>query len=261
MELINELFEFYEDYKEEKGFIGFSVKGCPIPYFAVKNGGFPVAVLTGAIHAREYVTGYVLLKEIGYLKTAVFPGKVYVIPVVNPDGVKVVKSVKNYKANANGVDLNANFPARYGTGEKNVKRRGFSDYIGKYPLSEEESKALYYFTESANPDFTLSLHTKGEEIYYDFYDEFLAKRDYKYALIAEKLTGYKVVKNLPSAGGYKDLCVGRYKIPSLTTECGSDDLIHPIDKSHADEIFGRIKDIPPEILKEIYRDKNGRKES
>ena len=128
-------------------------------------------------------------------------------------------------------------------------------------MSEEESKALYYFTERANPDFTLSLHTKGEEIYYDFYDEFLAKRDYKYALTAEKLTGYKVVKNLPSAGGYKDLCVERYKIPSLTTECGSDDLFHPIDKTHADEIFGKIKDIPSEILKEIYRDKNGRKES
>ena len=133
MELINELFEFYEDYKEEKGFIGFSVKGCPIPYFAVKKGDYPVAVLTGAIHAREYVTGYVLLKEIGYLKTAVFPGKVYVIPVVNPDGVKIVKSVKNYKANANGVDLNVNFPARYGTGEKNVNKRGFSCFLRRTP--------------------------------------------------------------------------------------------------------------------------------
>lgn len=257
MELIQNLFAFYEKFEEEKGYIGFTEKGYPIPYFAVRKTDYPVLIITGAIHAREYVTGSVVLKTAKYLQKTLRQGKVYAVPVANADGVKITKVLPLYKANARGTDLNTNFPARWGTGEFNVKVKGQSGFVGEYTLSESETQALASFTERIKPDITLSLHTKGEEIYYDFFDDELEKRDRRFADVVAKITGYKIVMGLKSSGGYKDFCVERYKIPSLTVEAAPDFLSHPIGEEYVDEIFEKVKDVPSALIEEMLK-LNGR---
>ena len=90
---------------------------------------------------------------------------------------------------------------------------------------------------------TVSYHTKGEEIYYNFFQKKGHKKRDK--LIAEQFarsTGY-LIKNVEkvSSGGYKDWCVQKLGIPALTIEVGSDDLTHPIKAIHLQEIFERNK--------------------
>ena len=52
--------------------------------------------------------------------------------------------------------------------------------------------------------------------------------DKRGAEIIASATGYKPVIIYGSAGGYKDWCIQKLKIPAYTIECGSDSLEHPI---------------------------------
>lgn len=243
MDVIESVNEFYKNFDGEKGYIGVSEGGALIPYMK-RGSGKPVLIVTAAIHAREYITSYVLLKMIKNFDKGI-EGSVYFIPLLNPDGVKISLYKKPlYKANLNGVDLNTNFDARWGTGVKNVRYKGDENYIGEFPFSEKETRALRDFTLKISPDMTVSYHAKGEEIYYEFYQsEKDLKRDFLLAKAAARSTGYKIRTPYGSAGGYKDWCIEKLKIPALTIEVGSDRLSHPIKKEFADEIFEKNKNI------------------
>ncbi len=138
-----------------------------------------------------------------------------------------------WKANIRGVDLNVNFDARWATGKQNVFRRGSENFVGAAPESEPETKALVNFTNAIKPHMTISYHCKGEVIYYKFFQtgKFL-KRDKQIAKEISKITGYHLASGKGSAGGYKDWCIEKLKIPSLTIEVGADTLSHPIGKEH-----------------------------
>ncbi len=240
---LSELYSTFED--ENKGEIGISELGQSILYFKVKKTDYPVIISQYCIHAREYITSYLALRQIKDFIERGKRGTVYYIPMLNPDGVKIAME-KNplYKANANGVDLNVNFDANWGTGEQNVRVKGAENYIGKYPFSESESKALRDFTLSVKPQMTLSYHSKGEEIYYEFFQKGKRKeRDFYLAKIVENCTGYKIKSTLNSAGGYKDWCIQKLGISALTIEVGEDSLTHPIGKEHTQEIFNKNKDV------------------
>ena len=141
MDVLEEVYSFYDGFKGEKGVFGFSEEGRPLVYFLAGKGA-PVLLAQYAMHAREYVTAYVALEEIKYLSERDIEGSVYVLPLVNPDGVRIALTRdKLWKANAKGVDLNVNFDARWGTGAQNKRTAGASDYIGEYPFSAAESAA------------------------------------------------------------------------------------------------------------------------
>ena len=185
-------------------------------------------------------------------------GRVFFIPAVNVDGIEICLGGKPlYKANARGVDLNVNFDARWGTGKSNVKVKGEQNYIGAYPFSERETRALRDFTLAIKPNLTLSYHSKGEEIYYEFFqDAKRKKRDERFAKILAKKTGYKIKSTPNSAGGYKDWCVEKLKIPSMTIEVGSDRLSHPIGERHARSIFRKHKGSLDLLCKAFLENKN-----
>ena len=146
---------------------------------------------------------------------------------LNPDGALISQTAYPlWKANARGVDLNCNFDADWGSGRLNTKIRGGENCMGDYPFSEAEASALRDFTLRIRPYVTLSFHTKGEEIYW----EYGGKGDKNGAELLEKITGYTAKRIYGSAGGYKDWCIQKLNIPAYTIECGSDSLAHPIKK-------------------------------
>lgn len=245
MNVIEELEDYFAKYSGEKGIFGKSWLGKDLRYFKVEKTAFPVVIAQYAIHAREYVTSLLAIKHIEYYQKNGRRGTVYFIPLMNPDGVKIcLEGNKRYKANARGVDLNVNFPARWGTGKNNVNFPSSENYIGEYPLSEKESAALCEFTLKIRPDATLSFHSKGEEIYYEFFQEGeTLKRDRNIAARLAEDTGYAVKSTPFSAGGYKDWCVQTLKIPSFTIEVGSDRRKHPLGRKSLQEIYRKTKTV------------------
>lgn len=241
MDIYRRIRAAYGAYTGEKRVIGRSFDGRAL--FAFRMGeGRPLGIAVYAIHAREWVTALLALE---HLKRSVPFGSVWCVPLMDPDGALLVQrgieSVRPprreallslnggndfslWKANAEGTDLNVNFPARWGKGKQNVFSPAPANFVGECPLSAPESRALAAFTLKEKPDYTLSFHTKGEEIYWEFDGAGFVMG----ARVLARSTGYtpKIISG--SAGGYKDWCLKRLKIPAYTIECGSDRLAHPI---------------------------------
>lgn len=258
MDVLSEVYDYYRSFSGEKGIFGRSERGRPLIYFKLGRGS-PVLLAQYAMHAREYVTAYVALRQADDLLRRDPCGTAYILPLVNPDGTEMcLNGAPLWKANADGVDLNVNFDARWGTGAKNTRDAGAENYIGTAPFCAAESAALRDFTLSVAPDMTLSYHAKGEEIYWYFYqDEQRAERDRAFAELVAGLTGYALKTPTGSAGGYKDWCVETLKIPALTLETGSDALSHPIGKQHAEKIFYENRQVIPELLSALKRGGEG----
>ncbi len=222
----------------------------------------PLGISQAAIHGREFVTAYLSLE---FLRRGVKRGSVWVIPLSNPDGALLSEiglsslpenqrekllalcggkaDLPRWKANADGVDLNVNFDAGWGTGKKNVFAPAGENYVGEFPFSAPESRALKEFTEAVRPDFTVSWHTKGEELYWRFRQPlFRALRDKRLAKILGRAICCPLRESRGSAGGYKDWCVEALKIPAFTVEIGGDGLSHPIGKEHLPELANRYGD-------------------
>ena len=257
MDIIEKINDYYSRFSGEKGIIGKSLLGENIYYFKVKKTSYPKIIVQYSIHAREYVTSYLALRQMeDFIKFSKF-GLVYFVPMLNPDGVKIcLNGKKEYKSNGRGVDLNVNFDAKWGRGVTNKKIAGDSDYIGKYPFSEPESRALRDFTLKVKPDFTISYHSKGEEIYYSFSQTGKRlERDYQLALQVESVTGYKIKETPGSCGGYKDWCIDKLKIPSITIEVGSDDKVHPLGEMDANDIYIKNRGLIEGISEYLWKKK------
>lgn len=265
MDILQSLYGFYKKYGGVKGIMGYSYLNKPIYFFEVYKTAFPVVIVQYGIHAREYITTYLAIKQIKDFTANGKVGTVYFVPAVNPDGIEIaLNSNPLFKANARGVDLNVNFDAKWGRGEKNI-RNGVPDkifsenYIGAEPFSEKESVALRDFTILVKPNLTISYHSKGEEIYWDFDGESDdLNRDLGIARVIEKSTGYAVKNTVNSCGGYKDWCILKLKIPAVTVEVGNDGLSHPIKAKSLKEIYLKNKNVLFDVT-EHFGEENGNK--
>lgn len=217
--------------------VGYSVLGRPI--YGVFKGSFSGGqiLIQAAIHAREGATAPVVLRMMEEYSGST---GVWCLPMTDPDGVELclrgLDSIADeekrryvleinggstdfslWKANANAVDLNVNFPARWGTGAQNVTYPAPGNYIGAYPLDQPESRALHDFCLKIQPRVTLSYHAKGEVIYKGF------ECADPYPQLAREIgaaTGYGVFESAGSAGGFKDWFVATSFLPGLTVEVG-----------------------------------------
>lgn len=243
--------------------------------FAVErtlNKSFSTAIFVCSMHARENIATDVVLKMITEnLFAEITNFNLAFILMANPDGVdlqcgklacfpKIVQQklvsinggsldFSMWKANANGVDLNNNFDAKFNSNVHSSFPASHG-YIGEYAESEMETKAIVNYTKKVKPFITISYHTKGEEIYFNFFQNGRElQRDEKIANRFSESTGY-IIKNVEalSSGGYKDWCVQKLKIPALTIELGNDNLSHPIGRSHLQEIFDRNKSIAKDLI-------------
>lgn len=218
-------------------------------------------VVQVAIHAREYMNSQVIMEfleryarqyEKGSYKGMKYSKlfnrvAVYIVPMVNPDGVTISQygiqaienknlrsklkkmkkskgSYKYWKANARGVDLNRNF--KWGWGKGSISKKTASEsYPGKHVLSEKEAIALdSLFKQLPNVRACLSYHPMGEIIYwYVGQKGGLKKCSRQLANLAKSPTGYKLVapgKHYLGRGEFGNDCNMNRRIPNLTIETG-----------------------------------------
>lgn len=130
---------------------GQSVKGRHLTLYS-RGDLRGATLLIGGIHGDERAT--VLLLEL-YLEklapTVSASSGIIVIPSANPDSY-----IRNRRTNANGVDLNRNFPYRWSAESEEPP--------GAAPLSEPESKALANLILTLQPARIVALHWALAEI-------------------------------------------------------------------------------------------------
>jgi len=118
-------------------------------------------LVIGGIHGDEYSSVSVVYKWLRKLErfhSGLFHWKV--VPLLNPDGLLRRKS---QRMNANGVDLNRNFPTRdwHNLSQYYWVKRTYKNprrYPGKDPLSEPETRWLYELIEEFKPDVIVAVH-------------------------------------------------------------------------------------------------------
>lgn len=277
MQNISELKAKYSFLK--MGNIGYSVLDKQIPYIKIGN-GLAEVLYHASIHANEWITSVLLMKFIenfcraytlnqninGYSAKKLYEEvSLYIVPMVNPDGVNLVtgnidkdssvyKNYKNiaqnfpqipfpdgWKANFNGVDLNLQFPAGWENAKSIKYDQGYTkpaprDFVGQGPLTQPEALALYNFTLAHNFALTISYHTQGKEIYWNF-QNINPPRGYEIGQEFAKISGYSLadVPYNSSFAGYKDWFIQNYNRPAYTVEAGIGE--SPLPISQFNEIY------------------------
>ncbi len=133
--------------------VGTSVEGRPItavhrPGAPSADGSSTVTVLViGVIHGDEQA-GLDIVDRLGSLPV---PDGIdlYLIDSMNPDGVAA-----DVRGNANGVDLNRNFPYNWGP----IAAPGDWQYAGESAASEPETQAIVEFVSELEPDLLIWYH-------------------------------------------------------------------------------------------------------
>jgi hypothetical protein len=118
-------------------------------------------LLMGGIHGDELTSVSIVFRWLQWMPTAAAQQFEWsVVPVVNPDGLLAPKAKR---VNANGVDLNRNFPTpgwqqdapRYWASRTKKDPRRFP---GSAPLSEPESRWVHDEMVRFRPDVIISVH-------------------------------------------------------------------------------------------------------
>jgi protein MpaA len=141
--------------------IGTSVKGRPITAYQFGSGPSMVLYIA-AMEGNEQNSAEQLQQWIPELDAN--PGKIpsyrtiVVIPQINPDGFAA-----DTRVNADGIDLNRNFPANNWQTEvtEPLANTVWTSDGGPYPLSEPESQALANFYQAHRPRLTITMHSHG----------------------------------------------------------------------------------------------------
>jgi len=99
--------------------------------------------------------------------------RVVVIPMANPEGFAIASADENsscWRGNANGVDLNRNFPLVLSALEPPALPPTHPEYPGKHPLSEWETQELDRLLRLYKPDMLISVHSGTLAIFppYDY---------------------------------------------------------------------------------------------
>jgi murein peptide amidase A len=126
---------------------GRSAQGRPLVVIRRGDPAGQRILVIGSIHGNE-VAGMAIVES---LLTMPVPAGVelWLVPSVNPDGVAAVD-----RQNANGVDLNRNFPERWAP----LGEPGVWEYGGPAAASEPETQAMVALGGALRPDMTLWYH-------------------------------------------------------------------------------------------------------
>lgn len=207
------------------------------------------------------------------------------IPLSNPDGFDLSKGglgtmtqpavkslttklglrfLSSLKSNAHGVDLNRNFPDEYFDQKskswiniwlKKVnqyvsKKPSLAFYQGPTPASEPETQALMAYISRFNFQATVSLHSKGEVIYWRhwMHDGSFNLTNYALAKRISNYTGYKLTSGEPSgaSSGYmSDYIANTMQKPVITLETlDSNDSYHSTSAALYKRVLSELRYVP-----------------
>jgi protein MpaA len=132
-----------------KVFTALSVQGRPIVARLVgtSSAGGTAALVVGCIHGNEQA-GIAVVRRLQAL-TPPRGVALWTLSDLNPDGVQA-----DTRQNADGVDLNRNFPFRW----QALGVRGAQQYSGPHPLSEPETRFAYALIKRLRPRVTIWFH-------------------------------------------------------------------------------------------------------
>ncbi|MFV8828430.1 M14 family zinc carboxypeptidase [Alkalihalobacterium sp. APHAB7] len=235
--------------------MGQSVLSHPLYSFKIGSGKKEI-FYSGGWHANEWLTSKFLMTFIeellhhyknkqrwhGYeLKDLFQKVTLYIVPLVNPDGVELVQQgiypehpmykevltinkgcteFDHWSSNIRGVDLNHQWPAGWEIeADESPQQPWPRHYSGTAPLTEPEARAVYDFTRSHNFSHVLAFHSQGQVIYWGYrgYEPAESKE------MVERLSlvsSYVPVHTAESDGGYKDWFIQETGRPGFTIEVG-----------------------------------------
>lgn len=259
----------------EKKVIGKSVMGRDI--IALRLGKGPKMVqYNAAHHANEWITTPVVMKFIEEYARSYETGKplggfdirklfndvtLWVIPMVNPDGVDIVvngvtpqhpyykellringgnTNFNNWRANIRGVDINRNYPIDWEKArEVGPKSPSPGYYAGPAPASEPETQAIIKFSNENKFDRALAFHTQGKVIFWGYKD--IAEKESRYLVNRfSEVSGYRPIPYEEGAyyGGFKEWYMDKFRRPAFAPELGTG--TNPLPISQFPEIWNDV---------------------
>lgn len=156
-------------------------------------------LIMGVMHGDEPQGKYLIEK---YIESQANSNLMF-IPCVNPDGLAAGRRV-----NANGVDINRNFPTA--NWERSEKGNFFG---GEKPASEAETRFVIEIIEKYKPSLILTLHAPYKVVNYDGDAKNIAEK-------ISRIIGYPVEASIgyPTPGSFGTWAGIERKIPTITLE-------------------------------------------
>lgn len=244
----------------------------------IGNPNAPKAIfIEAAVHGREWMNSWMLMKQIEEIleqwETPIVEGltlgglfeqcAVYIMPMVNPDGVAIsecgIEAIRNeslrsnlrrmdgaknpgrWKANAAGVDINRNFSIGWGN-KTTAYAPAAQGYAGPSPLSEPETLAMVNVFEQRSFDLAISYHSMEGAIYWNVGQtgELLDKTR-ALATDAKMITGYKLGEQSPIYGLDYNWMIFQQNTPTILIETGT--VACPLPYSQWRDLWNRNKDM------------------
>ena len=243
--------------------LGRSLLGREIPVIRLGQGRDTV-VYVGALSGQDSLTAGVLMEFVAdYLshlekndlvferrmKVLSHERTVFVIPMLNPDGVGYAlhgvgkenplservrgmnggEDFSRWCANARGVDLAHNFETGFAAYKERERAKNTPcgapvGYSGEYPESEPETASLCRFLRSIAPDIKGILHLRcgTGEVLCPCADKLSAK-SMAVGRVLSRSAGYRLLSptELTPAGGLSEWCIERLSRPAFTLSCGT----------------------------------------
>ncbi len=204
----------------------------------------------------------------------------YVLPMINPDGVMLalcgIESVQtpevrqtlekifadntrdgltsaehindyfayNWKSNANGVDLNRNFPlSTWSEVRTGILSPCFRNYKGPRAGSEPETQAVSAYVQSLGEiEGALAFHTAGQVVYWDCgMTGALRQETFDLAEAVCEHTGYKLIYDPHLDASLNDWMTLDLGIPTITVELAN--VVYPMPTSEFDEAWEQAREL------------------
>jgi predicted deacylase len=230
--------------------IGKSALGKDIPLLKLGHGGRHVLWI-GALHSREPITAAYLLLVAeeyanAYCGAAPYAGysaervkqllsefTVFIVPMANPDGVDIataggpanveVANSGKWKCNANGVNLNRNFPFDWEKNKESVSKYNYEFYKGPSAGSEPETKALMELCATTPFEHMVSCHTQGQVLYWRDNKNGEVPGDIELAGTIAGICGFRLLPSTKFAsdgwgGGFENWFRSEYGRPGICLE-------------------------------------------
>lgn len=218
-------------------FCGITPKGRGIPLAKIGKGRKKLLILS-SIHGREWISSLfsvrLMEKALEHKEKCLEEATFFVMPVVNPDGVEIFWGREEpfekdagffptfYKNNANNINLNANFPYEFLKVPKS--RQG-----GIRAVSEKETESVINICCKAYFDAAVSLHARGNCIFWRDKGNGAIRGDYKLAKALEEHCGFQLIKPTEDvadySGGFENWFRHRFRRPALCVELVKDEEI------------------------------------